>query len=102
MEMGVIEQIDRAVVAGDQPDLTLIIDVPVELGLERAASRGGAARFEGKGEAFHRRLRDGFLAIAKADPDRCVILDGAASPDDVADRVWKAVVERLFEDGAST
>jgi dTMP kinase len=94
-----IEALDKAVVRGDQPDLTLVIDVPVELGLERARLRGGAARFEGKGLEFHRRLREGFLAIAKADPDRCVVLDGAAAPDDVADRIWKAVDERLLEPG---
>jgi dTMP kinase len=95
----VIEALDRAVVHGDRPDLTLMIDVPVELGLERAQARGGAARFEGKGLEFHRRLREGFLALAHADPDRCVVLDGAASADDVADRVWKAVRERLLERG---
>lgn len=94
-----IEAIDQAVVGVDQPDLTVMIDVPVELGLERAQARGGAARFEGKGLAFHKRLRDGFLALAAADPDRCVVLDGAASADDVADRVWKAVEERLLYPG---
>jgi dTMP kinase len=92
-----IETLDKAVVLGDQPDLTLIIDVPAELGLERAQTRGGGARFEGKGLAFHRRLREGFLAIARAEPDRCVVLDGAAAPDDVADRIWKAVQSQLIE-----
>jgi dTMP kinase len=92
-----IETLDKAVVLGDQPDLTLIIDVPAELGLERAQARGGEARFEGKGLAFHRRLREGFLAIARAEPDRCVVLDGAAAPDDVADRIWKAVQSQLIE-----
>jgi dTMP kinase len=97
----VIEAIDRMVVRGDHPDLTLMIDVPVELGLGRAKARGGDARFEGKDLAFHTRLRDGFLALARAEPDRCVVLDGAADPDDVADRVWKAVSTRLLEDGES-
>ena len=54
---------------------------------------------EGKGLEFHRRLREGFLALAHADPERCVVLDGAASADDVADRVWRAVQERLLERG---
>jgi dTMP kinase len=92
-----IETLDQAVVRGDQPDLTLIIDVPVELGLERAHARGGEARFEAKGVAFHRRLRGGFLALAEASPDRCVVLDGAAAPEDVADRIWKAVQAQLIE-----
>jgi dTMP kinase len=94
-----IEELDRAVVRGDQPDLTLVIDVPVELGLERARLRGGEARFEGKGLAFHERLREGFLELARADPDRCVVLDGAAAPEDVAERAWRAVEERLLAPG---
>lgn len=97
-----IETLDKAVVRADQPDLTLIIDVPVELGLERAHARGGEARFEAKGAGFHLRLRDGFLALARAEPERRVVLDGAADPDDVADRVWKAVQTRLIEPERST
>jgi dTMP kinase len=97
-----IETLDKAVVRADQPDLTLVIDVPVELGLERAHARGGEARFEAKGAGFHLRLRDGFLALARAEPERCVVLDGAADPDDVADRVWKAVQTRLIEPERST
>lgn len=91
----VIEQIDQAVVGIDRPDLTLIFDLPVETGLDRAHQRGGDARFESKGRAFHQRLRDGYLEIARREPDRCVVIDAAARLDDVTDRVWKAVEERL-------
>ena len=91
----VIEEIDHAVVGVDRPDLTLIFDLPVETGLERAHQRGGDARFESKGEAFHRRLREGYLKIAAQEPDRCVVIDAAAHMDDVTERVWRAVEERL-------
>jgi dTMP kinase len=94
----VIEQIDRAVVGADQPDLTLIFDLAVETGLERAVARGGDARFESKGPAFHERLRAGFLEIAAHDPDRCVVIDAAAAVDDVTERAWRAVETRLLED----
>lgn len=87
-----IEALDAAVVGRDQPDLTLIFDLPVEVGLERALARGaGETRFESKGEAFHRRLRDGFAAIVKTYPDRCRLIDAAGTTDQVAARVWAAV-----------
>lgn len=91
-----IEALDRGVVGDDQPDLTLIFDLPVEAGLRRAAGRGGdEARFEGKGAEFHRRLREGFLAVARAHPERCVVIDADAGPDEVFERAWSAVAERL-------
>ena len=89
---GFIEAMDAAVVGETQPDLTLIFDLPVELGLERALARGGAdLRFESKGLAFHQRLREGFRQIAADHPKRCRIIDAAGDPDAVFDRVWAAV-----------
>jgi dTMP kinase len=83
-------------VAGDfQPDLTLILDLPVERGLARAAARGGDDRFEKKGRDFHERLRQGFLAIAAAEPQRCAVVDASMSPEAVHEAIWKTVRERL-------
>ena len=88
---------EEAVVAGTRPDLTLILDLPVEQGLARAESRGGGeARFEQKGLEFHARLRQAFLRIAEADPDRCVVLDATLTVDAVAERVWDTVAGRLL------
>jgi dTMP kinase len=87
-----IETLDAGIVGGDQPDLTLIFDLPVEVGLERALARGGAdLRFESKGLDFHQRLRDGFLAIAAAHTERCRLIDATGEPDAVFDRVWRVV-----------
>lgn len=87
-----IETLDAGVVGGDQPDLTLMFDLPVEVGLERALGRGaGETRFESKGEAFHQRLRDGFNRIAADHPGRSRIIDATGTPDAVAERVWAAV-----------
>jgi dTMP kinase len=91
-----IERIDRAVVGLDQPDLTLVFDIPVEAGLARAGHRGGDDRFESKGVQFHERLRAGFLAIARAHPDRCVVIDSAADKDVVSEHVWREVEARLL------
>ena len=92
---GFIEALDATVVGDDQPDLTLVFDLPVERGLERAFGRGlFEVRFESKGLAFHQRLRDGFLAIARAHPQRCVVIDASGNEDEVEARVWAAVDAR--------
>ena len=93
----VIEAIDAAVVGADQPDLTLVFDLPVEVGLDRAFGRGlFETRFETKGLAFHQRLRDGFAEIARDHPERCVMIDADADPDTVEARLWAAVEARLL------
>ena len=102
----VIETIDRAVVGSTQPDLTIIFDLPPELGLKRAAGRkaksasseaGGASpdRFETMNIAFHRSLREEFLAIAKAEPKRCVVIDASETARRVEDKIWALVRERF-------
>jgi dTMP kinase len=92
-----IAGLEHDVVGADQPDLTLILDLPAEAGLSRASLRGGhEARFESKGLVFHERLRQGFLAIAEREPDRCVVIDASAEPDQVADAVWAVVHARLL------
>jgi len=78
------------------PDLTLVLDVPVSTTATRLASRGLAAdRYERLGEAFFTRVRDGFLAVAAASPERCVVLSGEGSVDEVSERIWQAVCARL-------
>lgn len=91
-----IETLDAAIVGSTQPDLTLVFDLPVEIGLERAFGRGlFETRFESKGLEFHERLRRGFLAIAAAHPERCVVIDADGDQDEVEARVRAAVEARL-------
>lgn len=95
-EADLIETLDRGIVGDHQPDLTLVFDLPVEIGLERALSRGAAeTRFESKGLAFHQRLRDGFARISAEQPERCRVIDATGTPDQVADRVWGAILPML-------
>lgn len=78
------------------PDLTLILDLPPEAGMARAAARGVAAdRYERLDGGFHARVRAGFLAIAAAEPARCAVLDAARDPDAVFADVVKEVGARL-------
>ncbi|MFC0632646.1 dTMP kinase [Brevundimonas balnearis] len=91
-----IEALDEAVVGPDQPDLTLIFDLPVETGLARAGTRAGDEdRFEGKGAAFHARLAEGFRDLPRRFPGRCVLIDASGDPDAVSARVMAAVEARL-------
>ena len=80
------------------PDLTIILDLPVELGLARSAARGGADRYERMDKAFHQRLRDGFLAIAKDEPERCAVIDASLGMDQVHDAILALVDNRLAQD----
>jgi len=91
-----LAELHRLVAEDFAPDLTLIFDVPVETGLVRAAKRhGGEARFEGKGRDYHERVRQGFLAIAKAEPKRCVVIDASRDIEAVSAATLQAVRERL-------
>jgi dTMP kinase len=77
------------------PDLTLVLDLPAEAGLARAAARSAADRYEGMDLEFHRRLREGFLDIAGHDPRRCAVVDAAGSEDEVAATILETVLRRL-------
>jgi dTMP kinase len=83
---------------GLRPDLTILLDLPVEAGLTRKAP-GDVNRFEAEFDlAFHRRVRQGFLALAVAEPARFVVVDAARSTDDVATAVNTAA-DRLVGRG---
>lgn len=81
---------------GLRPDLTLVLDVPVAVSLARLAARGRAAdRYERLGEDFFARIRAGFLAVAAADPARCVVIDATPGPEAVAAAILAALQARL-------
>jgi dTMP kinase len=78
------------------PDLTLILDLPVEIGLARAAGRAGAeTRYERMDLAFHARLRAGFLEIARTAPGRCRVIDARGSLAEVQAALRRAIAERF-------
>ncbi|HET7702214.1 MAG TPA: dTMP kinase [Candidatus Limnocylindrales bacterium] len=92
-----LERLERIATAGLVPDRTILLDLPVEIGLGRKAP-DDRTRFEmGFDLGFHRRVRAGFLALADAEPGRFVVVDATADEDDVARLVLRAV-EDLFAD----
>jgi dTMP kinase len=100
IEPSLIEALEQVIVRATRPDLTLILDLPAEEGLARAASRrretgGEVDRFEQENLVFHRRLRQAFREIAEVEPERCRLVDAGRSPDEVAREIWEIVSGRL-------
>ena len=90
---------ERVTIGDLKPDLTIILDVPVEVGMQRAAARRGSGapdRFEAEDLRFHQELREAYRQIAAAEPQRCVLIDADAEPDVVAARIWTALRDRFF------
>jgi dTMP kinase len=90
----VIERLHTTVLGDLRPDLTVILDVPVATGLGRQGALG-KQRYEQMTGAFHERVREGFLALARAEPGRCVVVDATRPVDTVAEDV-RALVARRF------
>lgn len=96
VERRIFEQLYDVAVGAFRPDLTVILDLPVEIGLKRAAARRGSeTRYESLPIDFHRRVRAGFLEIAKREPKRCVVIDATGEIDTIAKAITDAVKERL-------
>lgn len=95
---GFVRALHRATLGAFKPDLTLILDIPVDQGLTRAAARAGVeTRFERFPRAFHERVRRGFRAIARAEPKRCAAIDARGDADTVEARIAKALTKRFPE-----
>ena len=98
-----IMHIQKAALADFEPDLTLILDLPIELGLKRAGVRIEESscsedRYERMGLDFHEKQREGYLAIAKNNPNRCKIIDASGTVDEVAKLIWQVVNTSLDVD----
>lgn len=99
-----IGELERITVGSTVPDLTFVMDVPAEVGLERAKKRRGERdvdRFEGEDLEFHQKLRAGFRALAEGEPNRCVLIEVTAPREEVAAKIWDTVARRLRPPGVS-
>ena len=95
---GLLNAMQRVTIGDLKPDLTIILDVPVEVGLKRAAVRRGNAepdRFESENVQFHQRLREAYQELAAVEPERCVLVDATGDPSAVATSVWSALRTHL-------
>lgn len=95
---GLINALERLTVGALTPDITFILDIPVDEGLARVESRADGEeldRFESQELMTHERIRRGFLDIAEEEPGRCVVVDASQPEAMVAEDVWETVLQRL-------
>jgi len=93
-----IRALERLSVGDLVPDLTFVLDLPAALAMDRTARRRNSLtpdRFEGENIEFHENLRQAYLALAVAEPQRCVLIDASAPKEEVAKRIWATVNARL-------
>jgi len=96
LEVPLLTTLNRAATGGLVPDLTLLYDVPPEIGLARRAGASGATnRLDREPPEFHARVRRRYLELAAAAPERWIVLDGAAAPDELERLGWAALEARL-------
>lgn len=94
-----LRALEDIVIGETRPQLTILLDLEPAAGLARAKARHTAASedpFERRLLEFHERLRAGYLAIATAEPERCVVVDGAQSAEAIGDQIWAHVGQRLL------
>ena len=96
----VVYEVDRIACRGLVPDLTIVVDIATELGLERARTRNQntqdvETRLDEHAVDFHRKVRDAYLQLAADEPNRVKLIDGSGSEEDVEKEVWSAVLEAL-------
>jgi dTMP kinase len=98
LDLKLLEELNRLASDGVRPDLTIVLDLDVETGLERTRARArgdvrGPDRFEGEQVEFHRRVREGFLTIARDEPDRVKTIDATAQVAEITSRIIAAIAE---------
>jgi dTMP kinase len=96
LDLATLARLHDVAIGSFQPDLTLILDLPIDTGLARAAARRGSeTRYESLPRDFHERVRAGFLEIAKSEPGRCAIIDASRDIETIAATIARVVTERL-------
>lgn len=96
VDADVLARLDAIAVGPERPDLTLILDLPPEIGLARMRKRNAALdRFERDDPGQQAARRHAFLAIAAREPERCVVIDASAAEDAVAEAIGAAATQRL-------
>jgi dTMP kinase len=101
LDLNLVSNLNELASDGVAPDLTFVLDCPPEVGLSRTKMRAGSAarltdRFEAEQLEFHRRVCDGFRAIAHGEPSRVVLLDSTREPSEVGADILRIVLERFF------
>lgn len=91
LDLDIIARTNAIACQGMKPQLTILLDVPVEVGLARKGPDSKRDRLDSEERSFHQKVREGYLTIAAQEPERWLVLDGRGSPDDIAEAVWRRV-----------
>ena len=95
VDLKIINQLNKIITSQLNPNLTIILDLPIEIGLKRAEKRGiGETRYEKMGRPFHQTLREAFLEIANNNPERCVVINADEKKEVISNRIINLVNER--------
>jgi dTMP kinase len=94
LDLATVKAANNIGTQGLSPDLTILLDMPVEIGLERNKDKK-SDRFEAENLSFHRRVREGYLRLAKAEPKRWLVIDATKSKDEIARTIWQRVSKIL-------
>lgn len=95
VDPALIEMLEKHTVQPNVPALTLILDLPVDKAMQRAAERGILSRYDAQRRETHDLIRAGFLQIAKVDPARCAVIDASGTQDEIAASIWQTLTTRL-------
>lgn len=94
LDINIVKKVNEIASHGLVPDLTFLLDVPPEIGLSRKKA-GVNDRFEQEALEFHRKVRNGFLSLAAAEPNRWIVIDSTQPKEAIAEMIWKDVSRRL-------
>jgi dTMP kinase len=98
LDLQVVRDLTAIATDGLVPDVSVFVDIPPEVGLSRVERRGDDNRLDAEALVFHRRVREGYLELVTADPERWIIVDGRGSRDEVHQAVWQGILPRLKGD----
>jgi len=96
LRLGAVKTINTVATYGLMPEMTFLIDVPIDMIIERRHKSGVAIdRMESSGREFYAKAREGYLELAKEEPKRVLVIDGSRSVEDVQEEIWKALSPHL-------
>jgi len=100
IDLNLIDSIDRIVTAGLKPDITILLDLDVEVGLKRNRGIHKADRLELEDKAFHKKVRNGYLEIAAKEPERIKLIDASKSIEEIHSKIVSIITEYIAQNGS--
>lgn len=100
IDLNLIDSIDRIVTAGLKPDITILLDLDVKVGLKRNRGIHKADRLELEDKAFHKKVRNGYLEIAAKEPERIKLIDASKSIEEIHSKIVSIITEYIAQNGS--